>query len=572
MSASAWRICYQLVLLEMLRNDETSYETTKSSQSSHPVHDHENAWNHTAIIIVGGISTLSIHSIETTVDGRTFTAIWSLSLKYFAGLLDRQALSVSTAVFNGMTKMLAAVEDTAKVGKALILKVWETWKNGLPVLHANTSRGQRGQMDNEESSIAYLDCLHHIYRLVGREMLPEQVKDVTERLHSCVINSDANTYGTDIDNLTLVQKYILESLKMIPTEDWRALSNLVDSVTDFVVMAYDEKSVRKGQTYVALSKSSMDLLESIVKEHVEKGQIQGPDLLIKAISALAIPLKLKYKWKKDGRNPAPWRKATTTALAILEVSVPALHTLRDSPFFWDKVLDINDGILAADCASCNKQAEISQDQDFDIDAFSQMRRLLLPWIRLSKIPDGTRRKYTDSLFRNSIIHNPHPDDLARPGQELLQGLRSTHIGRTQDIPPSPRSKLSYMVLDDLFSLVAVDDGSSEHLRLAQAAAPFLILRVGITLKAYVLDQPLRGRMPQPLSQKQELLYILRKFTDLDSEPRAIPDATGITSEHKKHLHRLYPLIVRATTVAWRDEEVTQGLKEVLEALGQDFGV
>lgn len=569
MSSSTWQICYQIVILEMLRSDEISYEIAKRSRSSHSIYDNENAWNDTAIVIVGGISTLSMQSIETVVNGRNFTEIWSLSLQYFAGLLDRQALSVSTAVFNGMAKMLAVVENTEKVGQASISRVWETWKNGLPVSHANTSQGK---MDNHESSVAYLGCLHHIYRLVGHEMLPEQVKDITQRLHSCVIHSDATTYSTDVDNMTPVQKYVLESLKLIPTKDPRALSKLIDSITDFVVIAFDEKFTKKGQTYVALSKSSMDLLGSIIKQNVGMGQIQGSDLLIKAIGALAIPLKLKYKWKNEGKDPAPWRKATTTALAILEVSIPIFHTLRDSPAFWDKVLDINDGILAADCASCNKQSEILKDQEFDINAFSRMRRLLVPLVRLSKIPDVTRRKYTESLFRNSIVHDPHPDDLARPGQELLQGLQSTHIGRTQDLPPSPRFKLAYVLLDELFSLVAVNDGSFEHLRLAQAAAPFLILRVGITLKAYVLDQPLRGRMPQPQSQKQELLYILRRFTDLDSEPRAIPDAPGITSEHKKHLHRLYTLIVRATAVAWSDEEVTQGLREVLETVGQDFGV
>lgn len=569
MSVSAWQVCHQAVISEMLRNNEVSYETAKGFQPSHDPHGNETAWNDTAIIITVGVSTLSVLSIETIVNGRAFTEIWSLSLKYFAGLLNRQVLSLSTAVFNGMTKMLATVENVDKVGQASISVVWDTWKNGLPVSHANTSRGQ---IDNQESSVAYLSCLHHICRLVGSGMLPEQVNDVTERLYSCTINSDVTTYSSDIDNMTPVQKQVLGSLKLIPTKDPRSLSKLIDSITDFVVIAFDEKFIKKGQTFIALCKSAMDLLGLCFREHVGLGQIEGPDLLIKALGALAVPLKLKYKWKNEGREPAPWRKATSIAVAILEVSVPVIHALKDSPDFWDMVLDIDDGILAADCASCNKPSEILKDQEFDINAFSRMQRLLLPHIILPKIPDTTRRKYTESLFRNSIIHDPHPDDLASPGQELLQGLRSTHIGRTQSLPPSPRSKLSYVLLDELFSLVAVGSGSVEHLRLAQVAAPYLILRVGISLKAYVSDQPLRGRMPQPLSQKQELLFILHQFVVLNSEPRAIPDAPGITSEHKKHLHRLYPLVVKATAVAWRDEEMTQALREILEAIGQDFGL
>ena len=180
--------------------------------------------------------------------------------------------------------------------------------------------------------------------------------------------------------------------------------------------------------------------------------------------------------------------------------------------------------------------------------------------------------YAESVFRHSLVHEPHPDDLARPGQELMEGLRSSHIGRVDDLPPSPRSKMSYLLLDELFGLVAVHDGSPERLRLAQAAAPYLILRAGVTLKAYAMDHPLRGLMPQPWSQKKEMLYILRKLIELDSEPKAIPAAPGVTSEHKKHLHRLYGLVVKALKAAWRDETMQEALREVLVTVGDDFGI
>jgi len=236
------------------------------------------------------------------------------------------------------------------------------------------------------------------------------------------------------------------------------------------------------------------------------------------------------------------------------------------------VVNINDSIIAADCDACTNPEEIPSDRDFDIDAFLSTKKVLVPALGSGSTPDMTRRKFAESIFKYSILHEPNIDDLARPGQELLEGLRSTHIGRVKDLPRSPRSKLGYLLLDELFDLVSVHDGSLERIKLAQAAAPYLILRTGLTLKAYVMDHPLRGRMPQPLSQRKEMFYILRKLIELDSEPKALPAAPGISSEHKKHLHRLYPLIMKASKVTWRDEEMTKALQEVLEAVGDDFGV
>ena len=62
-----------------------------------------------------------------------------------------------------------------------------------------------------------------------------------------------------------------------------------------------------------------------------------------------------------------------------------------------------------------------------------------------------------------------------------------------------------------------------HARLARTAAPFLILRAALTLRSYAADQPLRGRMPQPLSQRRELGRVLARLVALRCEPSAIPN-------------------------------------------------
>lgn len=569
LSSSAWQMCYRVVVMEMVGADQKHYEAMDIYQPSTIDNDVQASWNETAIIMVGGVSNFLTQNLETMMVSESFADMWSQMVEYLMGLLNRQVLGVSTAVYIGMTKILAGIETIDKVGQPSMFKVWDLWKHGTPISHRDTSKRDSS---NQDSIVAYLDWLHQISRLIGGEMILEQVKAIAERLRSCVVNSDAAAYSADIEKMTAVQNHALESLRLIPTSVPGALTELIDSIAGFVVLAYMEGHEENGQTHVALSKSAIDLMQSCILDHVNSGQIRDARLLTKAIRALEVPLKLKYEWRKEGKEPPPWKKATTTALVILEASMPILNPTPEAPEFWNAVLEISSGITSANTKSCSHSSTISQDQDFDIAAYSRIRHLITPLLGLPLIADSARRTYVASLFHNSIIHTPHPDDLARPGQELLQGLQSIHIGRTQSLPPTPRAKLSYLLLDELFALVSVRESTHEQFRLAQAAAPYLILRAGITLKAYVLDQPLRGRMPQPWSEKKELLYILSKLVQLDSEPRAIPDAPGITSRRKKHLHRLFGLVNRATEVAGRDEEVMGALRGFQEAVGEDFGV
>ena len=569
LNSTAWLMCHRTIIFEMLHANQVIYEGNQSMGS--PQHDNINItrWTETAIIMVAGVSKLFTQSFIRIIAGGHFPEMWNPLLKLFKALLNRGSLDLSTAVYVAITQMLAGIEDTEQVGKSSIVLVWNIWKDSNPVPHLNDATGNN---DNQECFIAYLDWLHQIYRLVGNEMQLEQVRAVAQCLHSLVTGSKAAAYSADLDSTTRVQKHVLKSLQEMPAQTPGAFTEMIKSLIGFICLAYENRSAKKGQTYVALSKCAMDLLHSGITEHVKRDQTIEPDLLTHGIDALRIPIKLKYKWCLEGKEPRTWRKATITALAILESCIPAIASLRDNAAFWDTVVDINDSIIAADCESCLTRSDIPQDQDFDIEAYSRLRQLLIPGIGSQNIPDSIRLKYAKSLFDHSLVHVPHPEDLARPGQDLLEGLQTIHIGRTQCLPPYPRSKLCYVLLDELFNLVSIQNESSDRQQLARVAAPFLILRAGVTIKAYVYDQPLRGRMPQPRSQKQELLLILRKLQELNSDPRAITDTPGVLSVHKKHLHMLYSLIVQAMEAAWRDVEVTGALRRIMTSIGQDFSV
>lgn len=226
-----------------------------------------------------------------------------------------------------------------------------------------------------------------------------------------------------------------------------------------------------------------------------------------------------------------------------------------------------------------------------------------------------------------IITNNNDESLDSLRQ-ALSALSKPRNGRTIDPRPTKRREMSYVCLDELFDIVSAHDenaagpeivlqpptprfphsGSSSpgtpldplkspvpdttgenhqntdqvtgpnksthalHVRLARTAAPYLILRCALTVRAFVADQPLRGRMPQPLSQRRELERILKSLIGLHSEPEALGEDGGMGAA--KHLYELYPLLVQAAIVNVNggDERVVGLLARALEVVGGELGL
>ena len=574
LSARAWGTCLELIILDMLYANEMRYQSVKSSS---PASEDKlrRDWNETAIVLLSAVSRLFEQFSETVISMNNFQKPWQTFLQCLLRFLGRGSLNVDASIFATLTSILSKIENIERVGIPSIDMAWNLWVNNLPSIgESPLSNG-----DNQPALMAYLQCLREIYRLTERTLQLEQVKMILEQFRLCVTGSNMANYSSDLDALTALQTEVLKCVKIIRTDIPGAPSETIDLLAFFVALAYEahtEISDKQRPTYVALSKTAMDVLSRSILTHNSSHSIYASGAVNRALRAYAVLVKMKYRWSLEGKDPPTWRKATTSARSVLEGCIPVIRKIHpekvDVSAFWEEVVQLIDGIIDANCDLCPTSSNISDDQDFDAQEFTRIRDLITPAIGSANIHDRIRRKYTESIFTKSIIHEPHPDDLPRRGQEPLESLQSTHIGRVQRLPPSPRAELSYILLNELFSLVAVTGSSPERVKLAQAAAPFVILRAGITLKAYILDQPLRGLRPQPLTQKRELLYILKKLAELDSEPKAIPDAPGVVSAHKKHLHRLYPLVTGAVGLASRDEEVLAALERVLEVVGEGFGV
>jgi len=611
----AWSVCVKSVIFKLLSSTEDELRLVAEMPAKEKG---QSEWNDTAIVVIQGVSGLFVSYLGTLSTHPGFANIWRDLLGHFGTLLGAKALDINTATYSAVRDILhrCAEDNTASLSKESIELAWELWAQGIPVY-------QDGQddksTDNQKCLLVWVETLLELYGLIQEEFNVERVRRMLTLLRDAMQHATPGTYSSDTEYVTPLQGRILEVFRMVKTDLQGVPSALITQVSEFVSLAFTREGAPKAasekRTYVAMSKESMSILKSLVINSAFDADIYTTGAFATALSALAKPISLKYKFKIITKSTQPWREATQSALAVLEAALPRIPSLTLPraivQTIWQIVVSIANGIISADCNDAPFSTNTLEDQEFDIASFHKLRELIIPSLGAEVILDKTRKAYAEGLFRISIIHAPAPAEASiiygsGTGDVVgLSALYKQRNGRTVDSPPSKRSLMSEVCLDELFALVeakdetvstpsiqvqpptpglppsaplthgsGTEDAHELHIRLARTVAPYLILRCALSLRAYVADQPLRGRMPQPLSQRKELTRILRCLVELRSEPDAIPDTPNVDSETRKHLLRLYPLLVSGIQAAGTagDDKVLGLIREALEVVGGELGV
>ncbi|KAI1452230.1 hypothetical protein F4805DRAFT_472627 [Annulohypoxylon moriforme] len=614
----AWSVCIKSVIFKLLSSIEEELEDVDKQDVDEKIrHD----WHDTAVVVLNGISSLLANYLDVLTVHPTFNSYWQQLLGHFASLLDFQVLEISTATFKALTQMLSQSQNGTKqnFNKTTIDLAWDLWSRGVPV----SKKGNTGKTtDNQNCLLAYVAALRDVYRLIQVDLTVDRIRRMLTLLREVMQVATPGSYVADIDHVTPLQGQVLEVIKLLRTDLAGAPSAVISQTSEFISLAFLEEHAMSSQrnsqkrTYVAMSKASMSILQSLIVSHASDVNIYSDGAFLTALTALSKPIVLKYRFPIITKTEQPWRLSTTSALVILEATLPQLHKLDISRSnlqdIWEMIVTIANGVISADCDAPPDRVNIAEDQDFDISSFLKLRELIIPSLGGEVVADKTRKVFAENLFRMSIIHTPAPAESALiyggDGDDIigLSNLYKPRRGRTIDPPPAKREKMCYICIDELFALVSNHSEASTphimvqpptpafpppnaaatvanmpfesphalHVRLARTAAPYLILRAALTLRAYIADQPLRGRMPQPLSQRKELSRMLERLVELRSEPEAIPDTANVESESRKHLLRLYPLLVSASSVAGTsgDEGVSKLLTKALEVVGSELGI
>jgi len=358
----------------------------------------------------------------------------------------------------------------------------------------------------------------------------------------------------------------------------------------------------------------MDWLSSLLTTHVALPELFTSGAVLKALGSLKVPIDLKYAWTQTGKGTPLWKQATSTAMHIVKATLSVraqfenLSGLNDE--IWSEIAGIAHAIMRADLKPLVVSTSfplIEEDEDFDCENMRQIRDMIMPYLGRASTPASVRRTYARSLFEASIIHASkrerfHLDASTSP----LADLTYVPFGSVRDPDPNPREDMAYLCFRELIALVSisanvsVDKASNEaghstndetateetanSLTLAQVAAPYLMLRLAMPIKAYLADQPLRGSLPMPLSMVEELLFVLETLRTLRCSSNVLEgeaecdgfevlsgsaQAGGAATE-RVHIRLLHPLLVKAVGVAGHrrhgDREILEACMRVLEVV------
>ncbi|KAM3521618.1 hypothetical protein NHJ13051_006145 [Beauveria bassiana] len=592
LTPEAWSMCIKSVLFRLLSSLQDELEATNEDGA-----DDAHEWHDTSVVVLNGISTLLANYLDALTAHPSFNELWKELLEHFAKLLDHKVLVINTAAFKALAHILSQAnqEQKAKLNDDAVDIAWQLWARGVP--STSEAKGE----DNQSCLLAYVGALAELYQLMQEKLAVKRVERMLTLLHASAQEASLGSFATDLDNLTQLQSKIIEAVKMIRTDVDGVPSAMLSHASKLATLAFEQETSRDKKpkrTFVALSRASISFLETVALKHAADKDIYTSGSLATTLAALCKPITLKYSFPLTTKAAQPWRTATLSALAVLEAALPQMKDLKvpkeTAQHVWLNVVSLADSILSADCDDALDGTNFAADEEFDIASFKRLRNLIIPDLGAEDVPGEARKNLASSLFKTSIIHAPTDTDYEIINGESDNGLSAlykTRTGRTIFVPPTRRTKIAYVAFEELFALVAQEQvheprkpkqtrkgaakndaaASSLRARIASAVALFFIIRCALTLRAYVADQPLRGKMPQPLSQRRELLWTLQKLVDLHSEADAIPALQGAQSTSRKHLLRLYPLLVKGL-VAGDDEEILELLRQALDVIGGELGI
>lgn len=569
LSPEAWSICINTVVFKLLSSIETQLQLANNDESD--ALDRQD-WNETAVVVLNGISGLLANYLDVLTVHPSFNSAWQELLGHFAALLDYRVLDINTATFKALGQILSHSQAGGKqnFNKTTIGLAWDLWSRGIPVAENTApSGGAAGRsLDNQNCLLAYVSALHEVYRLIQDDLTVERVRRMLSLLGEAIEQASVASYVMDVEYVTPLQGQVLEVLKMVRTDIPGIPSAIVAQVAEFVSLAFQDYDRKKGaavkatsskRTYVAMSKASMQILQSLSLRHALDSDIYSSGAFNAGLSALSQPILLKYAFPVHTKSTEPWKLATTCTLAILEAALPQLSRaggggLHVAPAavndIWATVVAIAGGVMRADCnaapsssgsAATTQAAVVAADQDFDIAAFLRLRSLVVPALGADAVAERSRLAYAEALFKTSLVHPLPPPEAALVSgtaatfatnanaggangattttaatQQLdtLSAMCQPRPGRTVDAPPTRRARMAYVCLDELVALVAGRAGPLEpdeadatlgrgRLRIDDAAVAGGDGGDAATTPTIVVQPPTPRILPPPPARRQQ---------------------------------------------------------------------
>lgn len=608
-SPRGWHICTFFILLRLIKYHTSLLVKLRQNRSNSDSNSFDE-WHTSTVALLDGSINLVCHFFQTISAEEHFPIFWVQLFELLGSILTTPSLAVSFAIYHGVTSLFSSIKSSNYRDGDVADPAMRLWIQRHPADITNPSEMENGSAKGHGSNQEAFSA--HVEMFVGiSEALPAldfdrlSAKDIMQTLRKTILRCIHPPYGSDVHKMAPEQEHVVAILRLLQETQISESIEYYEGLFDFILIAFQDEAdlendaflalaAKQGQlsrnaqnpSFVAFASRCMDRLESNVIRTIQQGRLANKSSTIcSALKVFSETSKAKYLPKVHRGDPLLWRKATTSALAIVESVGSHSHKVGDQ----EEALALNEiyasgvGLAGAILSSGGlssmerlpEEITIVTDEERDTEAFKRLSLTLVP--ALTKLKDSSvagrrcltadiQRSFVVNLFRASLIAGPQyadlPSDKDLFSSPLLSFL-SVRPGTIKELIYYIRNKVPYLALDTIFKLTAAFDGDRTedsdafvgHVALARIAAPYVLLRVAHTLKSFIADQPLRGPMPMPSRLRAEMLCVLKLCLELSSEEEAFlgtrdSRSTGLVRDGRRHLRALYPLILRMWKV-WR---------------------
>jgi Dimerisation and cyclophilin-binding domain of Mon2/Guanine nucleotide exchange factor in Golgi transport N-terminal/C-terminal region of Mon2 protein len=608
LSPGGWHVCLSLILLRLIKSHASLLVKLQQKNSDDGPKSFDE-WHASTVALLEGSINLVCHFFNEISADERFYAFWEELFEVLRSILTTPSLAVSSAVFHGVTSLFSSLQNAGYRDAHAANPALRLWSSSHPadiVTYPELGAVSAKVHDsNQEAFTAHAESVIRITEALPSVRLDQiDAAEFMQALRKTILRCVHPVYGSDVQKLAPEQERVVVILHLLSATRTSKSIEYYETLFDFILVAFKDESdlgndsrpeipakqgptSRSGQSpsFVAFASRCMDLLEKdavAVAQH--KHLADEAQTVCAALNVLSNAAKAKYSAKAHRGNPLLWRKATASALAIVEAVGSHSYSMVDQEellalnVVYGAAIGLAVGILVSGSLEkmdrLPEEDAIAADEEHDIASFKRLSLSLIPALTKLKDPNVTagrsftveiHRGFVIELFRASLITVPQYADL--PSDEDLatssiSSLLQVRPGTIKKPVYHVRSRMPYLALDTLFGLAAAFDGDrtqdpdafTDHMTLARRAAPFVLLRAAHTLKSFIADQPLRGPMPMPSKLRTEMLYILRSSLELRSEDKAFVGKegshAGLGRDGRRHLRVLYPLILRMWKV-WR---------------------
>jgi C-terminal region of Mon2 protein len=608
LSPHGWHICLSFIVLRVLKSHDSTLiriRQDRSDAGSKRMHE----WYASTVALLEGAINLICNFASTVCADKQFFVFLEQLFELLGSVLTNPSLAISLVAFQGVTLLFSALEKAGYHDASAADAALKLWIRCHPADISNHL--EREEFSTEEKNSNQDAFTTHAEMIVrGSEAFPtlklDQIaaRDILQALRKTIFRCVHPPYGTDVLKMGPEQDHVIAILQLLSKTQTSKSTEYHKTLLDFIQIAFrdvgglenetylelpvkQDLSFRNGQkpTFVAFSAKCIDILEGDIIKKIQQDTVADNSVtLCSALDVHCDTIKAKYSARAHRGDPLLWRKATASAISIIEAVSRHISNIDDQDkrrachHVYGSAVEIAAGILCSgrleDMNRLPERNALLADEEHDIGAFKRLSLTLIP--ALTRLTDADvaahplktseiQRNFALSLFRASMIAAPQYADLP-PDEDLvsspISSLLQVRPGTIKEVVFRDRGRIPYLALDTLFKLTEAFDGDGRqlsdafqgHVALAKPAGSYVLLRAAHTLKSFIADQPLRGPMPMPSKLRAEMRYVLRLCLHLRSEDAAFVGKSGshacLGRDGKRHLRVLHPLILRMWHV-WR---------------------